>query len=76
VHITADLIDIGSYNQWTLQLHAVQPVRIFRGMLIGQVTFWCVKGDISLYSGRYQGAMGPRESESYRDFGTPDGEAL
>ena len=28
VHITADLIDIGSYNQWTLQLHAVQPVRM------------------------------------------------
>jgi dCTP deaminase len=76
VHITADLIDIGSYNQWTLQLHAVQPVRILRGMLIGQVTFWCVKGDISLYQGRYQGARGPRESESYRDFGDPDGEAL
>jgi dCTP deaminase len=75
VHITADLIDIGSYNQWTLQLHAVQPVRIFRGMLIGQVTFWCVKGDISLYAGRYQGARGPRESESYRDFGTGEGEA-
>jgi dCTP deaminase len=72
VHITADLIDIGSYNQWTLQLHAVQPVRIFRGMLIGQVTFWCVKGDISLYAGRYQGARGPRESESYRDFDAGD----
>jgi dCTP deaminase len=76
VHITADLIDIGSYNQWTLQLHAVQPVRIFRGMLIGQVTFWCVQGEISLYAGRYQGAMGPRESESYRDFADPEAEAL
>lgn len=44
VHVTADLIDIGSYDRWILQLHAVQPVRIFRGMRIGQVTFWSVLG--------------------------------
>lgn len=44
VHVTADLIDIGSYDRWILQLHAVQPVRIFRGMRIGQVTFWSAKG--------------------------------
>jgi dCTP deaminase len=54
----------------------VQPVRIFRGMLIGQVTFWCVEGEISLYTGRYQGATGPRESESYRDFDNPEPEAI
>jgi dCTP deaminase len=68
VHVTADLIDIGSYNQWTLQLHAIQPVRIFVGMLIGQVTFWCVKGEITLYRGKYQGSKGPMESEIYKDF--------
>ncbi|MEV0830196.1 dCTP deaminase [Nonomuraea rubra] len=68
VHVTADLIDIGSHNQWTLQLHAVQPVRIYPGLLIGQVTFWAVRGDITLYSGKYQGARGPRESEIHRDF--------
>jgi dCTP deaminase len=45
VHVTADLIDIGSYDCWILQLHAVQPVRIFRGMRIGQVTFWSVLGE-------------------------------
>jgi dCTP deaminase len=44
VHVTADLIDIGTYDRWILQLHAVQPVRIFRGMRIGQVTFWSVSG--------------------------------
>jgi len=44
VHVTADLIDLGSYSQWILQLHAVQQLRIFPGMLIGQVTFWCTKG--------------------------------
>jgi dCTP deaminase len=45
VHVTADLIDIGTYDRWILQLHAVQPVRIFRGMRIGQVTFWSVTGE-------------------------------
>ena len=68
MHITADLIDIGSYNQWTLQLHAIQPVRVYPNMLIGQVTFWCVKGEITLYSGKYQGSKGPMESEIYKDF--------
>lgn len=68
VHVTADLIDIGSHNQWTLQLHAVQPLRVYAGMVIGQVTFWEVEGEIALYAGKYQGSMGPRESEVYRDF--------
>lgn len=67
VNITADLIDLGSINRWTLQLHAVQPLRIYPGMLIGQVTFWVPQGERILYRGKYQGSMGPRTSESYRD---------
>lgn len=68
VHVTADLIDIGSHNQWTLQLVAAQPVRIVPGMLIGQVTFWAVLGEVTLYRGKYQGSQGPWESQIYRDF--------
>lgn len=68
VHITADLIDIGSINQWTLMMHSVQDLKIYPNMLIGQVTFWKVKGDIKLYSGKYQGSKGPVESQSYKDF--------
>jgi len=68
IHVTADLIDIGSYNEWTLQLHAVQPLKIRAGMLIGQVTFWTVQGEIILYSGKYQGSKGPYESQIYKDF--------
>src|ERR1017187_2061866 len=67
VHVTADLIDIGSHNQWTLQLNPVQPIRLFPNMLIGQVTFWKVIGEITLYSGKYQGSMGACESLSYKD---------
>jgi dCTP deaminase len=68
VNITADLIDIGSHNQWTLQFHAVQPLRIYPGMRIGQVTFWVPQGEVELYDGKYQGSVGPRASESFRDF--------
>lgn len=68
VHITADIIDIGSHNQWTLQLYAVQPVKIYPYTLIGQVTFWCVMGQIELYNGKYQGSLGPFESHIYKDF--------
>lgn len=68
VHITADLIDIGSINQWTLMLHAVQNVIIYPNTHIGQVTFWCIKGKIELYKGKYQNSVGPMSSQSYKDF--------
>ena len=68
VHITADLIDIGSINNWTLQMHATQRVKIYKGMLIGQVTFWKTMGEIFLYVGKYQGSEGPMESQIWRDF--------
>src|SRR5437868_5562402 len=42
IDITADLIDLGSIGQLTLQLYAVVPVRVYPLMLIGQVTFWQV----------------------------------
>lgn len=72
VHITADLIDIGSCGQFTLQLHAVQRVRVYPGMKIGQVTFWVPQGAITLYSGKYQGSSGPQSSQSFKDFNVSD----
>lgn len=67
VHVTADLIDIGSVGQLTLQLHAVQPVRVYAGDRLAQVTFWRPQGEITLYDGKYQGSKGPRPSEIHRD---------
>lgn len=32
IDITADLIDLGSINQWTLQIHSVHPVRVYPGI--------------------------------------------
>jgi dCTP deaminase len=67
IHVTADLIDIGSINHWTLQLHAVQPVRIYPGMCIGQVTFWHTMGAIELYNGKYKNSVRPTPSMIHCD---------
>lgn len=67
INITADLIDLGSINQWTLQLHCVQPIRIYAGMLIGQVTFWRTFGRRMLYAGKYAQMQSPVPSLSYLD---------
>jgi dCTP deaminase len=67
IDITADLIDLGSINQWTLQLHAVQPVRIYPGILIGQVTFWRTYGRRIQYCGKYSKIPSPVPSLSHLD---------
>lgn len=68
VQITSDLVDIGFHGKLTLQLHATQPVRIYRGMKIGQIMFWRIYGKVDLYHGKYQNSTEPRESEAWRDF--------
>ncbi|MFA7308244.1 MAG: dCTP deaminase [Hyphomicrobium sp.] len=68
VHVTADLIDIGSHGVTTFQLYATLPVRLYPGMLIAQVSFWLPLGDIILYKGKYQNSTGPLPSLTYKDF--------
>ncbi len=69
INITADLIDLGAISQLTLQLNAVQPVTVYPGMQIGQVTFWKVFGNIGKkYEGKYKDSKGPIESKMYQDF--------
>lgn len=68
VHVTADLIDIGSIGNITFQLFPTIPVKIYKGMKIGQVSFWVPKGKIVLYSGKYQRSKGPQVSKSHEDY--------
>jgi len=54
LQVTADLGQLGAAHQWTLELRVVQPLRIYPGMKIGQVSFWTVMGDIEkTYIGGY-----------------------
>lgn len=71
VHVTADLIDIGWTGTSTFQLYATLPVRIYAGMRIAQVSFWVPKGEITLYSGKYQNTTGPQPSKLYLDYALP-----
>lgn len=68
IHITAGLFDIGSFGQVTFQLYSSLPVRLYPGMKIAQVTFWEVSGEINLYQGKYQGSVGPKPSEIFKDW--------
>ncbi len=68
VHVTADLIDIGSHGETTFQLYATLPVRIYAGMPIAQASFWKPLGEIELYKGKYQNSSGPKPSMTYKDF--------
>lgn len=68
VHVTADLIDIGSHGVSTFQLYATLPVKLYPNMPIAQVSFWVPFGDIVLYKGKYQNSKGPRPSMTYKDF--------
>ncbi len=68
VHVTADLIDIGSKGKTTFQLFATLPIVLYEGMLLAQVTFWVPDGEISLYCGKYQHSDGPQASKTYLDF--------
>ena len=68
VHVTADLIDIGSHGVTTFQLYATLPVRLYPEILIAQVSFWVPFGDIVLYKGKYQNSTGPKSSMTHKDF--------
>jgi dCTP deaminase len=46
LQITADLGHIGTGHRWTLELAVVQPLRVYSGMRIGQVSFWKADGGV------------------------------
>lgn len=55
VHITAGFGDAGFSGYWTLEIFAVQPVRIYPGVSICQIFYHQITGDIREYqSNKYQ----------------------
>ena len=67
VHVTADLIDIGSIGRITFQLFSTIAFRVYPGMRVAQMTFWRTRGRIHLYKGKYKGSQGPRKSLIFLD---------
>lgn len=49
IHATAGKGDVGFCNTWTLEISCTHPVRIYKGMPIGQLIYFQVHGDINTY---------------------------
>lgn len=56
IHATAGKGDVGFCNNWTLEISCVQPVRVYKGMPIGQLIYFAVDGDIEIMYNRKQNA--------------------
>ena len=55
VHVTAGFGDVGFSGYWTLEMFAVQPVRIYPGVPICQIFYHQITGEINEYkSDKYQ----------------------
>ena len=49
IHATAGKGDVGFCNTWTLEISCTQPVRVYKGMPIGQLIYFKVSGGINNY---------------------------
>ncbi len=55
VHVTAGFGDVGFRGYWTLEMFAVQPIRIYAGVAICQIIYHDIRGDFHEYcSNKYQ----------------------
>ncbi|NKY28234.1 dCTP deaminase [Nocardia gamkensis] len=61
LQVSADLGHQGAVHSWTLELTVVQPVRVYQGRTIGQVSFWVADGAPTTYDGRYGRWSRPKE---------------
>lgn len=53
LQVSANLGHTTSKHQWTLEIVAVLPIKLYPGMIIGQVSFWKNYGDVENYNGKY-----------------------
>ncbi|MDO5308145.1 MAG: dCTP deaminase [Planctomycetia bacterium] len=69
IHITAGFGDVGFRGYWTLELHCIEPIRIYPFVEICQIYYHTIQGDFEPYtSGKYQNNTGVQPSMMYLDF--------
>ncbi len=74
VHVTAGFGDVGFCGYWTLEMFAIQPVRIYPNVEICQIFYHQIVGDYVEYqSEKYQNNHGIQPSLLYKEL-NPDGE--
>ena len=67
LQVSANLGHTGSCHQWTLELVAAQPFKIYPFMRIGQISFWCNKGNAKTYDAGYSCHSDPEISKFMRE---------
>ena len=73
VHVTAGFGDVGFRGYWTLEMFAVQPVRIYPGVPICQIFYHQIVGDIREYaSNKYQDNRDIQPSLLYKEMPRED----
>jgi dCTP deaminase len=69
VHVTAGFGDVGFCGYWTLEMFAVQPVRVYAGVEIAQIFYHTVEGPVTEYaSEKYQGNRDIQPSLLFKEF--------
>jgi dCTP deaminase len=69
VHITAGFGDIGFKGYWTLEIFAVQPVRIYPGVPICQIFYHDIRGAVTEYqSEKYQNNQDIQPSLLFKEW--------
>lgn len=72
VHVTAGFGDVGFKGYWTLEMFAVQPVKIYPGVSICQIFYHQIEGSIQEYvSNKYQNNHDIQPSLLYKEL-NPD----
>ncbi len=65
--------DNGYCGTWTLEMHSVQPVRIYAGMQVAQIYYFPIEGKCVEYcSDKYQNSRDIQPSLMYRELGGDD----
>jgi dCTP deaminase len=73
VHVTAGFGDAGFCGYWTLEMFAVQPVRIYAGVPICQIFYHEITGAITEYASKYQDNRDIQPSLLFKEL-NPDSE--
>src|SRR5262245_29330763 len=75
VHVTAGFGDVGFCGYWTLEMFAVQPVKIYPGVSICQIFYHTLTGVITEYrDGKYQNNRDIQPSFLFKEL-NPNAEA-
>lgn len=80
IHLTAGRGDVGFCNFFTLELTVVQPVRVYAGMPIAQLTYHTIEGEVAVPYNKKANAKfthkdhRPMESAMYKNKFRPNRE--